>query len=76
MVQKESEAQIIVLHSNNITIMPSKVTVHYRNVRTHHLVSLATMFYTCSMSMDFTVLTLVPQVIFHDITEKKKFASF
>lgn len=35
MVQKESNAQTLVMHSNRITFMPDKVTVHYRNGRNH-----------------------------------------
>lgn len=37
MVQKESEAHIVVLHSTNTTSMPDKETVCYRNGRKHHL---------------------------------------
>lgn len=45
MIQKESEAQILVLHSNKITFMPDKVTVHYRNGRKHHLGVLSLVLY-------------------------------
>lgn len=37
MIQKESEAQDLVMHSIRITFMPGKVSVPNRNGKKHHM---------------------------------------
>lgn len=51
MVQKESEAQFLGLHSNKITFMPENVKVHYRNSRKTSSGWPFIWFYTCSISV-------------------------
>lgn len=72
MVQKESEAQTLVMHFIRITFMPDKVTVTEtaENIMWMAFQVVCIWFSTCSMYMDFNVLILVPQV--YNITEKRK----
>lgn len=75
MVQKESEAQILVMHSNRTTFMPDKVTKKQSSLHKRQKISSKwpfIWFYTCRMSMNLTVLTLVPQVLSLMTSQKKQ----